>query len=80
MKNLKFKNKQMNIWGEIRNDYDEDGLIFIDAWETADDNEEGVVIAKVNPKTGDIEYLDTRAKTDQNAQEVIMDTLKRGVV
>ena len=64
----------MSIWGEIRNDFiDDDGIAHIDAWLTADDNEEGKVIAKVCTLTGSVEYLDPRAETDEYAQEMIKD-------
>lgn len=67
----------MSKYGEIRNDfYDgEEQKVYIDAWFTEDDNEEGVVIAKVNYKTKEIEYLDNDAKTDSYAQEIINETL-----
>ena len=42
-----------------------------------DDNEEGTVIAKVNYKTKEVEYLDNDAKTDAYAQEIINETLKQ---
>ena len=61
-----------NIWGEIRNDFEDDnGIVHIDAWVTADDNEAGTVIAKIDLNTGKVEYLDDRAKTDNYAQEMI---------
>jgi len=64
----------MSIWGEIRNDFiDDDGIAHIDAWLTADDNEEGKVIAKVDTLTGSVEYIDPRAETDEYAQEMIAD-------
>jgi len=64
----------MSIWGEIRNDFiDDDGIAHIDAWLTADDNEEGKVIAKVDTFTGTVEYIDPRAETDEYAQEMIKD-------
>lgn len=66
----------MNIWGEIRNDFEMDELIFIDAWETENDNEEGKVIAKVT-KDGEVTYLDDRAIKDTYAQEMITDAIKR---
>ena len=66
----------MSIWGEIRNDFeDDDGIVYIDAWLTDDDNEEGKVIAKVNTETKTVEYLDDRAKTDSYAQELIKESL-----
>lgn len=65
-------------WSEIKNDFcDEDeGKVYIDAWFTDDVDEEGEVIAKVDYKTKEVEYLDKIAKTDPYAQEVINETLK----
>ena len=65
----------MSIWGEIRNDFQDDDIVHIDAWLTADDNEEGTVIAKVNVRTKKVEYLDDRARTDSLAQELINEYL-----
>lgn len=67
----------MSKYGEIRNDFydDVEQKVYIDAWFTEDDNEEGVVIAKVNYKTKEVEYLDNDAKTDSYAQEIINETL-----
>lgn len=67
----------MSKYGEIRNDFydDEEQKVYIDAWFTEDDNEEGIVIAKVNYKTKEIEYLDNDARTDDYAQEIINETL-----
>lgn len=65
----------MSIWGEIRNDFEDGNLTYIDAWMTDDDNENGTVIAKVNTETKEVEYLDDRAKTDSLAQELIQELL-----
>ena len=67
----------MSKYGEVRNDYYDDleNKIYIDAWFTDDDNEEGVVVAKVNCETHEVEYLDDDARTDEYAQEVINETL-----
>lgn len=77
-KGLAIMGIEENMWGEIRNDYfhDDERKVYIDAWETADDNEEGTVIAKVNVDTGEVEYLDERAKSDSYAQEVIGEVLE----
>ena len=68
----------MSKYGEVRSDYyDEiENKIYIDAWFTYDDNEEGIVVAKVNYKTKEVEYLDDEARTDEYVQEVINDTFK----
>ena len=67
----------MSKWAEIRNDYcdEEEEKVYIDAWKTCNDNEEGKVIAKVDYKTKEIQYLNEAAKTDDYAQEVIIETL-----
>lgn len=66
----------MREWSEIRNDFcdEEEGKVYIDAWSTYDD-EEGIVIAKVNYRTKEIEYLEDSARTDEYAQEVIKEVL-----
>lgn len=64
-----------NIWGEIRNDFEDEGIVHIDAFLTSDDNEEGKVIAKVNVRTSEVEYIDDRARTDKYAQEMIQELL-----
>ena len=68
----------MSKYGEIRNDFcnEEEQKVYIDAWFSENDNEEGIVIAKVNYKTKEIEYLDNDAKTDEYAQEKIKETLR----
>ena len=69
----------MSKWAEIRNNYYDDieHKVYIDAWETECDNEEGTVIAKINYKTKEVEYLDNDARTDIYAQEIINETLKQ---
>jgi len=65
------------IWKDIRNDFEDDGLIHIDAWTSdADDDTDGKVIAKVSVETGEVTYLDDRAKTDKNAQEAIKEAIQ----
>lgn len=67
----------MSKYGEVRNDYydEKESKVYIDAWFTYDDNEEGIVVAKVNYKTREVEYLDDDARTDEYVQEVINETL-----
>ena len=68
----------MSKWAEIRNDFcdEEESKVYIDAWQTDIDDEEGTVIAKIDYKTKEVEYLDDTAKTDLYAQEIINETLK----
>ena len=67
----------MSKWAEIRNDFvcEDSRKIYIDAWLTEDDNEEGVVLARIDMDTKNIEYFDDDARTDDYAQEVINETL-----
>ena len=81
----------MSYWSSIKNDYKQtcdafqyfiDGdimqMIYIDAWKTDDNNEEGTTIAKViKTKSGDVcvVYHDAIAKHDRYAQEIIQDII-----
>lgn len=67
----------MSKWAEIRNDFvcEDSRKIYIDAWLTEDDNEEGIVLARIDMDTKNIEYFDDDARTDDYAQEVINETL-----
>lgn len=69
---------EMSKWAEIRNDYydEEEKKVYIDGWKSDCDEEEGLVIAKVNYETKEVEYIDKAAKTDVYAQEIINETLK----
>ena len=65
------------IWSELRADYEEDGFLFIDAWKTDNDFEEGKTIAKIDLNNQlKVTYLDERAKTDKIAQEFIKDVIE----
>jgi hypothetical protein len=65
-----------NIWSEIRSNFEDEGIIHIDAWVSPDDDEEGKVIATIDIKTKTVTYRDDRAKTDAYAQETIALALK----
>lgn len=75
-KEFEVENQTDRIWAEIHDDFEDEGFIHIDAWTTADDMEDGKVIAKINVLTKEVIYIDERAKTDGFAQEVINDRLK----
>ena len=66
----------MSKWAEIRNDFvcEDSHRIYIDAWITDNDSEEGTVIARIDMNTKNIEYFDD-ARTDDYAQEVIRETI-----
>ena len=67
----------MSKWAEIRNDFvcEDSHKIYIDAWNTDNDNEEGTVIARIDMNTKNIEYFDDDAKVDAYAQEIIKETI-----
>lgn len=60
-------------YSEIRINYtDEDeNITYVDAWKSPNDNEDGIVIAKIHRNTKEVEYLDTDARYDPYAQEEI---------
>ena len=64
-------------YAEVRcNFYDDiERKWLVDAWKTDNDNEEGTVIAKIDPITKRVKYIDEDAKTDEYAQEVISEML-----
>jgi hypothetical protein len=72
----------MSKYAEVRSDFydEEEEKQFVDAWMSDDGNEEGIVIAKIDLATGEVEYLDEDARTDEYAQEVISEVLKEGYV
>jgi hypothetical protein len=72
-----------NIWSNIDTAFEdeEEGLIYVDAW--VGNEEDGQVIAKVNSTTGEVIYIDERAKTDRYAQNMItelVDEIKKNFV
>ena len=75
---------QEPIWSEIRDSFEDEGILHIDAWTSEDENDEdGHTIAKINMQTGAVEYLDERARTDKNAQNVIIENvhnIQKGLV
>ena len=68
-------NNSNSIWSEIRNDFEDEGIVYIDGYETEDENEGGITIAKINVSTKEVEYIDKRAATDVLAQEKINEIL-----
>lgn len=64
-------------WSEVRNNFvDDNNYCHIDAWETANDDEEGAVIAYVDMSSGNVIYTNPFARRDPLAQEVIQETIK----
>lgn len=72
----------MSKYAEVRSNYydDVEEVQTVDAWFSDDDNEEGIVIAKIHLDTKTVDYLDPDAKTDDYAQEVINEVLENGYV
>lgn len=65
-------NRPASIWSELRDSFEDEGILHIDAWTSEDENDEdGHTIAKINTRTGEVCYLDERARTDYEADELI---------
>lgn len=62
-------------WHNVVSDHVADDEIFIDAWLTGSQSEEGKVIAVINKTTKEVTYRDEWAKSDLQAQEVINNIL-----
>ena len=64
--------EQSEVYGEVRCDYlnEENGWWCIDAWKTADDNEEGEVVGWVDAVSGNIYYKHETAMCSQKVREV----------
>lgn len=65
-----------NIYSEVKCNHHTDGFWVVDAWKTADQDEEGIVIAVINDVTGDcyaINPLDDNAKSviEEKRNEII---------
>ena len=67
-----------NQFGEVRCDYfdDYDGNWLVDAWRTSEDDEEGVVVAKINPDTFEVTYTDRDYAKDKLVKETVASKLK----
>lgn len=59
----------------LKTQISDDEYVYIDAWETDDDNEEGKVIALINIKTKEVGYVVNSARCDDYAQEIINEAL-----
>lgn len=64
------------IWSEVKAEHEDEDKIYVDAWLSEDENENGTVIAKIDLVAKNVVYFDDRAKTDKYAQEVINERLK----
>ena len=69
----------MSIYSEVRIDHFDDikKEWCVDAWQTSDDNEEGVVVARICELTGNIRWIVPEAQYDPNVQEAIKDYIVR---
>lgn len=75
LSNIKLYKKD-TIYSEIRTSYEEGKYVYVDAWFSDNDNEEGLVIARINVNNLKVIYNDKRAIKDSYAQRIIKETLK----
>ena len=66
-----------HTFGEVRCDYfdEEKDVYYVDAWKTANPNEEGIVVATINSNTYEVVYTDDKYKTIPIILEVIKEKL-----
>lgn len=64
--------EQSEVYGEVKCDYlnEEDGWWCIDAWKSADDDEEGEVVGFVDAQSGNIYYKHEKAMSSRMVTEV----------
>lgn len=66
---MKWYDEDSSIWSDIETNFEDEGVIYVDGYKAND--EEGKVIAKINKESGEVVYIDQRAKTDTYAQNMI---------
>lgn len=69
--------QQLPIWSEVRNDYELEGIVHIDAWVNEDENAEGKTIALVDTIKKCVIFKDLRASRDTMAMEAINEILNQ---
>jgi hypothetical protein len=72
LSNIKARESQ---YAEVRSNYEDDEYVYIDAWKTDKDNEEGKVVARVHIDTGKVQYLNEKDKYDTRVNEEIKQVL-----
>lgn len=67
----------MTNFSEVRCDFFDEvnGVWYVDGWFTANDNEGGIVVAKIYVKDFAVVYTDDEYRWDEYVQEVIDDKI-----
>ena len=61
---------------EVRNSYNNgEGFYTIDAWQTADCNEEGKVVAVIEENSGNVYFINATARNSEKVQNAIRERL-----
>ena len=70
--------KLAHQYGEVRCDFFDEasGYWLVDAWKSDDDDEGGVVVAKINPATFETIYVIPLAEKDELVREVVRNKLR----
>jgi predicted RNA-binding Zn-ribbon protein involved in translation (DUF1610 family) len=70
--------KLAHQYGEVRCDFFDEasGYWLVDAWKSDDDDEGGVVVAKINPETLEVTYNNPDYAKDMLVKEVVKDKLR----
>lgn len=60
---------------EVRCTFEDEGIWYVDAWQTDDADEEGIVVAKINEKTYEVTYTFDEFKENGMILEVVREKL-----
>lgn len=63
--------REKDIYCEVRNDFEDGGYGYIDAWKTDRSEESGVVVAFVSMTTGDVMYTVPEARMSKKVDEAV---------
>lgn len=61
---------------EVRSDFVDEDEVYIDAWKTSDDNEEGVNVARIDINFGDVQWYNTEGRFSRRVQEEVDKVLR----
>lgn len=60
---------------EVRSNFMDNNEIYIDAWKTDDDNEEGSTVARIDTEYGHLIWVNPQARFSRQVQEVVDEVL-----
>lgn len=64
------------MFTEVRCNFFDEGIWYIDAWLTDDNDEEGFVVATINEKTFEVHYINDMYKTNNMVLDAVKEKLR----